>query len=128
MSAPTLEALEAVMEWRNLDHNAAQVRADSRDDLIVDGLRPDRQLIGGHLLVPIAAEQGGRDGTVGPRRARHVDDHVVHHHPAERSEEHTSELQSHLNIVCRLLLEKKKKKKKKYFILKKKKIKYNTKS
>src|SRR5260370_17715384 len=26
----------------------------------------------------------------------------------ERSEEHTSELQSHLNLVCRLLLEKKK--------------------
>ena len=31
---------------------------------------------------------------------------------AERSEEHTSELQSHLNLVCRLLREKKKKKKK----------------
>src|SRR5260370_22591338 len=30
-------------------------------------------------------------------------------HPL-RSEEHTSELQSHLNLVCRLLLEKKKKK------------------
>src|SRR6185369_17884060 len=29
---------------------------------------------------------------------------------ATRSEEHTSELQSHLNLVCRLLLEKKKKK------------------
>src|SRR5690242_9721929 len=28
----------------------------------------------------------------------------------ERSEEHTSELQSHVNLVCRLLLEKKKKK------------------
>src|SRR5260370_4293714 len=28
---------------------------------------------------------------------------------AARSEEHTSELQSHLNLVCRLLLEKKKK-------------------
>src|SRR5260370_31355824 len=28
---------------------------------------------------------------------------------AGRSEEHTSELQSHLNLVCRLLLEKKKK-------------------
>src|SRR5260370_30279272 len=28
-----------------------------------------------------------------------------------RSEEHTSELQSHLNLVCRLLLEKKKKQK-----------------
>src|SRR5467141_2483415 len=30
--------------------------------------------------------------------------------PNRRSEEHTSELQSHLNLVCRLLLEKKKKK------------------
>src|SRR5260370_21235973 len=28
--------------------------------------------------------------------------------PGYRSEEHTSELQSHLNLVCRLLLEKKK--------------------
>src|SRR5690348_18043673 len=31
-----------------------------------------------------------------------------------RSEEHTSELQSPVHLVCRLLLEKKKKKKKKY--------------
>src|SRR2546427_9404587 len=31
----------------------------------------------------------------------------------QRSEEHTSELQSQSNLVCRLLLEKKKKKKKK---------------
>src|SRR5260370_18835469 len=30
------------------------------------------------------------------------------HAKTARSEEHTSELQSHLNIVCRLLLEKKK--------------------
>src|SRR5690242_20893197 len=29
---------------------------------------------------------------------------------SNRSEEHTSELQSHVNLVCRLLLEKKKKK------------------
>src|SRR5260370_15273900 len=33
--------------------------------------------------------------------------HVDGNH-ALRSEEHTSELQSHLNLVCRLLLEKKK--------------------
>src|SRR5688572_32003392 len=33
--------------------------------------------------------------------------------PLFRSEEHTSELQSQSNLVCRLLLEKKKKKKKK---------------
>src|SRR6516225_11650258 len=31
------------------------------------------------------------------------------HGTALRSEEHTSELQSHVNLVCRLLLEKKKK-------------------
>src|SRR5260370_2742744 len=36
------------------------------------------------------------------RRAAHP---LAHPH---RSEEHTSELQSHLNLVCRLLLEKKK--------------------
>src|SRR5260370_23201604 len=33
---------------------------------------------------------------------------VLHALLAARSEEHTSELQSHLNLVCRLLLEKKK--------------------
>src|SRR4051812_49474553 len=32
-----------------------------------------------------------------------------HAEQCERSEEHTSELQSHVNLVCRLLLEKKKK-------------------
>src|SRR5260370_36349243 len=35
---------------------------------------------------------------------------VVEHAGDTRSEEHTSELQSHLNLVCRLLLEKKKNK------------------
>src|SRR5690242_21065324 len=36
--------------------------------------------------------------------AFNFDERVVH----RRSEEHTSELQSHVNLVCRLLLEKKK--------------------
>src|SRR2546429_3446057 len=43
--------------------------------------------------------QGGRDG------AQHVAADGV---DAARSEEHTSELQSRLHLVCRLLLEKKK--------------------
>src|SRR4051812_49566173 len=43
--------------------------------------------------------QGGLAGCDAVRRRR-------------RSEEHTSELQSHVNLVCRLLLEKKKKTKK----------------
>src|SRR5260221_9095808 len=41
--------------------------------------------------------------------------HVAHDHLEIRSEEHTSELQSHSDLVCRLLLEKKKKKKKNKF-------------
>src|SRR2546430_264676 len=36
-------------------------------------------------------------------------EHAIHHATAGRSEEHTSELQSQSNLVCRLLLEKKKK-------------------
>src|SRR4030065_2296481 len=40
------------------------------------------------------------------RRPRPSPPHV---RPHGRSEEHTSELQSHLNLVCRLLLEKKNK-------------------
>src|SRR5438876_1824240 len=43
------------------------------------------------------------------------------HHPAEqRSEEHTSELQSPVHLVCRLLLEKKKEKKEKTKLILKK--------
>src|SRR5260370_24499991 len=50
----------------------------------------------------------GRRGVFHPPGARRV---ARSHHVARdiRSEEHTSELQSHLNLVCRLLLEKKKK-------------------
>src|SRR5688572_32305931 len=44
-----------------------------------------------------AAARRGERGPLSPRRAA-------------RSEEHTSELQSQSNLVCRLLLEKKKKK------------------
>src|SRR5260370_24516406 len=44
-----------------------------------------------------------RDDLQSPRRTRRPQ-----HRCIPRSEEHTSELQSHLNIVCRLLLEKKK--------------------
>src|SRR5574337_2199148 len=55
-----------------------------------------------HDALPISRPHGprGRPGCGSPRAG-------------SRSEEHTSELQSPLNLVCRLLLEKKKKKKKK---------------
>src|SRR5574337_2130758 len=48
------------------------------------------------ISLPVSAtETQTKSGSVGMR-------------PARRSEEHTSELQSPLNLVCRLLLEKKK--------------------
>src|SRR2546430_7610657 len=44
------------------------------------------------------------------RRARSAELQAVEVRPGLRSEEHTSELQSQSNLVCRLLLEKKKNK------------------
>src|SRR2546430_10697006 len=44
-----------------------------------------------------------------PQGGSHVRSHTARHVPHRRSEEHTSELQSQSNLVCRLLLEKKKK-------------------
>src|SRR6266487_6241146 len=48
-----------------------------------------------------------RSGVRMKRRAEHEAGYVLHTYP--RSEEHTSELQSPVHLVCRLLLEKKKK-------------------
>src|SRR6266480_8001489 len=63
-----------------------------------------------HDALPICGRAGDRPGTRQDRRRPGV------HREASgrgglgpRSEEHTSELQSHVNLVCRLLLEKKKK-------------------
>src|SRR5688572_30969042 len=64
------------------------------DDALVEDANPLPHLLGGDVAVRrIGLRRGG--GGVGGR---------------PRSEEHTSELQSQSNLVCRLLLEKKKKK------------------
>ena len=47
--------------------------------------------------------------TPAPHTVRGLSDALNISKPAIRSEEHTSELQSHHDLVCRLLLEKKKK-------------------
>src|SRR2546427_1013778 len=49
------------------------------------------------------------DELTGRRQRVIIEDRDKKLHPHIRSEEHTSELQSQSNIVCRLLLEKKKK-------------------
>src|SRR5438477_9366480 len=52
----------------------------------------------------------GLRGQAKTRMARQITDLLDEYIPVvARSEEHTSELQSHVNLVCRLLLEKKKK-------------------
>src|SRR2546427_5897075 len=56
--------------------------------------------------ITIAAKQGGGDPAGNPRLRTAIDAAKAEN---MRSEEHTSELQSQSNLVCRLLLEKKKK-------------------
>src|SRR5882762_11999115 len=63
-----------------------------------------------HDALPISVlDEAEQTGEMARRNRRALDRALVV--AGERSEEHTSELQSHLNLVCRLLLEKKKKKK-----------------
>src|SRR5207237_9055971 len=61
-----------------------------------------------NLFAALVAE-GYAVAVINPLRSHHFD---------HRSEEHTSELQSHLNLVCRLLLEKKNKNKTQYTYMK----------
>src|SRR5260221_5942243 len=62
-----------------------------------------------HDALPISAAGGRIPG--GPPAAGWPGRHPFAGRGHARSEEHTSELQSHSDLVCRLLLEKKKKKK-----------------
>src|SRR2546427_7459446 len=66
----------------------------------------------GDLEVEVVRRRVLDRGVIGHRRAQrgailHVQLHEREPFPDVRSEEHTSELQSQSNIVCRLLLEKK---------------------
>src|SRR5437773_3425485 len=60
----------------------------------------------------VASRYGKPIGATGRNNGR-TSGRLARHAGLDRSEEHTSELQSHHDLVCRLLLEKKKKKKKK---------------
>src|SRR5690242_20840616 len=72
-------------------------------------LDPAARGAGGEAVdrVGVAAAVAGALGRARPERVRAGSGTRL----GTRSEEHTSELQSHVNLVCRLLLEKKKKKK-----------------
>src|SRR5256885_4159628 len=63
-------------------------------------IEPDRLAVGGNLQQRIHGERS--------MQQRSIFGCHLHRHGGLRSEEHTSELQSPCNLVCRLLLEKKK--------------------
>src|SRR3712207_7246112 len=70
-----------------------------------------RRARGRHPRMPAPTGSGGRDNRSSPCRLRQGEPGDGRLQMAQRSEEHTSELQSRQYLVCRLLLEKKKKKK-----------------
>src|SRR5437588_7112532 len=70
-------------------------------------LFPYTTLFRSHVRVHVAVDRAAPP----PEPAPHASGRREHEADL-RSEEHTSELQSHSDLVCRLLLEKKKKKKK----------------
>src|SRR5260370_10905381 len=77
--------------------------------LFRSGREAVQQMVSRFEMVRFAASLGGIETTISYPE---ITSHRVRNRgldAAERSEEHTSELQSHLNLVCRLLLEKKKK-------------------
>src|SRR5690242_21421231 len=112
------------MPARDATYFNAHIETMARADL--EALQLERLL----EVIPIAYEraplirEAWEDAKVHPRDIRTLDDFrervpfidkdAVRRFRDERgdprSEEHTSELQSHVNLVCRLLLEKKKKK------------------
>src|SRR5438132_13250826 len=79
-----------------------------------DPATPEIYTLSLHDALPIWRRPGARSG--GSARGRRPADTSRRGADTggipDRSEEHTSELQSHSDLVCRLLLEKKKKKKK----------------
>src|SRR5207237_9224704 len=74
--------------------------------VIVGPTASGKSALGVHLAERLRGEVVACDST---QVYRHFDIGTAKPTWEERSEEHTSELQSHLNLVCRLLLEKKKK-------------------
>src|SRR3989449_6149563 len=90
----------------------------------VDVARVERRVTHPELVEPRVVDQRHQLAEPVGRLGSHQRDADAHAHRAtrrhsadcQRSEEHTSELQSRLHLVCRLLLEKKKKTKKTYGI------------
>src|SRR2546426_6993518 len=79
-------------------------RRGRRSPLLLNALSEQAQLV--HAGRPHFIDNRDNIAVLGPGVAANEDGLIG---PVRRSEEHTSELQSPCNLVCRLLLEKKKK-------------------
>src|SRR2546422_6751318 len=103
VTAITLPRLAGVRDWIAVDTAAQEVIgaiAVARSAAVMQGTRSRAVIAADSLRIDRWWESAWEDlhRWPGPER-----------HGVARSEEHTSELQSRLHLVCRLLLEKKKK-------------------
>src|SRR2546422_11744991 len=134
---PTREILDAVREKmdRNALSDAAQLKGEIKSHIIrilnapvrpdvaaASGIATSQNGSGTRVIFIVGVNGAGKTTSIGKlaNRLRQEGRSVVlcaadtfRAAAIERSEEHTSELQSRLHLVCRLLLEKKKKKTKK---------------
>src|SRR2546422_6337249 len=69
---------------------------------------PPRSVVNA-IVLPSGDHEGSRSAYLSLVRRRRSEPSAFTMNRSDRSEEHTSELQSRLHLVCRLLLEKKKK-------------------
>src|SRR2546427_1813643 len=72
--------------------------------------RPPRSTLFPYTTLFRSGRERGDEVDLARLEGSHLGDGILDHADHDRSEEHTSELQSQSNLVCRLLLEKKKKK------------------
>src|SRR5438034_7558452 len=89
-------------EYGRVETDLCNHIAEAREQRVGD--EPANGLSAIQAGVVVFARTGGAEGD--DYHSGNVEQH------SQRSEEHTSELQSHSDLVCRLLLEKKKKKQK----------------
>src|SRR5207249_4542454 len=90
----------------------AYVRAGGETDLGLEDVEPDFQQLkvtAGHVALDLRSLERGHTVELDtPHLAVTIEQAGYYRADVDRSEEHTSELQSRFDLVCRLLLEKKK--------------------
>src|SRR5207249_10458770 len=89
-------------------HDALPISGIDRGEDLLLSLEPVLLVIGQNFIRVLDDGAVARVEPLRPERARAIERGKIR--PEIRSEEHTSELQSRFDLVCRLLLEKKKKK------------------